>query len=43
MANGKICIACFYIIPNASQQCNYCGQMQLNFYKRQETKEKKND
>lgn len=34
MANGKICIECYRIIPNASLQCYYCGAMQLNFYRK---------
>lgn len=32
MANGKICINCYCIIPNASLQCYNCGELQLAFY-----------
>lgn len=38
MANGKICVECYTIIQNASLQCNYCGALQLNFYKKEERK-----
>lgn len=43
MANGKICVNCFYIIPNASLQCYHCGELQLNFYNKEERKKEKQE